>query len=116
MYKYDYLEEMKNDIAFYCQDNGIDIKSYKEEPENLVDELWDVDCITGNGPYGYADAHECAQFLTYNLELAREALEEFETTKIPRDKDLYKYLDTTIRCYLLHQAVYELVDAEEEED
>lgn len=114
MYKYNYLEEMKNDIIFYCQDNGIDIKSYKEDPDKLADELWDVDCITGNGMCGYTEPHECAQFLTYNLELAREALEEFGVEKIPRDKDLYKYLDTSIRCYLLNQAVYELVDEEEE--
>ena len=115
MYKYNYLEEMKNDIVFYCQDNNIDLNSYKEEPGNLVDELWDVDCITGNGECGYAEPHECAQFLTYNLELAREALEEFCVEKIPRDKDIYKYLDASIRCYLLNRAVYELIDMEEEE-
>ena len=109
MYKYNYKEEIKNDISFYFSDNNMRFTDYTD-PSTIVDELWVVDEITGNGPYGYADDEDCAQFLTCNLNLAFEALEEFGGLR-DRHKHIphiEKYLDTTIRCYLLPQCVDEL--------
>lgn len=111
--KYNYVEEMKNDVVFYMQDIGLNWDNYAEDyKEDIIDELWTVDTITGNGPDGcYASETECKEFISGNLDLMFEALDEFgvDYNELKnKATHLYRYLDTTIRCYLLPQVVNEL--------
>lgn len=109
---YNYYEAMKRDIGNYVADNDIDLSTYSAE--ELADELWDEDSVTGNGSYFYADNITCGHYLADNSELLAEALECFgglEPETITKHLDcLYQYFDCTIRCYLLNGCVEDYYD------
>ena len=113
MEKYDYEKILYKDIKQYIEDEKINFKEYTKEDlyEKLSDELWDVDKITGNGPFGYASEEQCAKYVGDNLKLAFEALREFETRlkDVPDDFPA-KYMDATVRCYLFHTVLGQVLD------
>ena len=116
MEKYNYKEALKQDIRNYIKDNNFtqDDETLDEYVQTLDEDLWGEDIITGNGPYGYGSEEECEQYLSGNLRLAFEALYDFGTDfgELMRHfpKDICKYLDTTIRCYLLRECIEEVVN------
>lgn len=108
---YDYREAMKENIMIYIEENDIDLSADAEELcEQLCDELWAVDSVTGNGSKsGYADADVLWEYLKDNRVLFVEAateldssLNEFATNPVAAD--------ATIRCYLLSQVICEVVE------
>jgi len=114
--KYDYRQAMINDIKNYIIENNWVEKqdkdlSYEELLENLTDELWGEDKITGNGLHGYASEEECQEYIASNLTLYFEAANEFEAFPNSGSPWIYKnpakYMDATIRCYLLRECVDE---------
>ena len=100
---YNYYEDEKSRIYDYCRENNLSLTD-----EDLVDTLWDVDYITGNQT-GYDTEENCQIYVGQNLDLAKEALDSFGTSfkDIPED-NLATYIDTTIRCYLLQELIWEL--------
>lgn len=110
MIQYNYEVAMVDDIIDYITDNDI-LNTYEgtDLEEDLNEMLWAEDEITGNGAYGYTDDIEKLQcFIGTNLPLAFEALENFDESleNLPREyKLLLKYVDTTIRCYLLRTCI-----------
>lgn len=111
---YNYLEEMVDDIINYT------LMTYKDEDfhdpdfweDRLHDELWVESCITGNGvagPYfsSATKAREAVFGNPHNIDLLCDALEEFgnEPEDYKRAMKDANYADTTIRCYLLSQAI-----------
>lgn len=113
MEKYDYNKALYEDIKDYI-DNNINLSDY-EKAEDLYDileeDLWDIDIITGNGPYGYANEDVCAKYVGDNLKLGFEALHEFciKLRDIPDDSPS-RYIDATIRCYLFHGILQQVID------
>ena len=119
MNKYNYLEEITNDIECWMDKDGdpFDISQFEdreEAKEFLYDELWTEEAITGNGPYGYASEEECEEFLCHNLDLLFNALFEFgeleeslldDLHKHHKEKNLARWADCTIRCYVLDNAI-----------
>lgn len=111
--RYNYEKALYDDIKDYIKDN-INIKEYNDS-EDLYDALdevmWCEDCITGNGPYGYTDEDTCAKYVGDNLKLGFEALHEFcvKLRDIPDDSPS-RYIDSTIRCYLFHSVLQQVVD------
>lgn len=118
MKNYNYLESIKADIKQYLEDEF----SYryadltKEEiEEQLHDDLWDNDSITGNGSGSYTfnreDAKKC---VLDNMDLCVESLREFcvesETVANKFLNEDWEYFDVTIRCYLLSQAINEVLE------
>lgn len=106
MEKYDYMKAMIADIKDYIEDNEINVENY--ELYELNDMLWDEDNVTGNKT-GYDSAAKCEEYLAGNLKLYLEAQDEFLMDSIcdfsiPADKRIL-YMDTTIRCYLLLEAI-----------
>lgn len=111
MEKYDYLNAVTEDVKDYILMNyeTEELKQLLQEREDfeeqLNDDLWAEDEITGNGPDGYNISEDTAAiYVGQNFRLAGEAMEEF---CVPAEnlKKGPKYLDTTIRCYLLNQAI-----------
>ncbi len=117
MNKYDYYIEVTNDIENWLDFNDFDLSQFdnrEEAAEFLRDELWAEDDITGNGPYGYASEEECEEFLCHNLNLLFDALFEFgelkelllnNLHKHYKEKNLARWADCTIRCYVLGNAI-----------
>lgn len=111
MEKYNYLEAMKSDILDYLVAN--DIEKVNDEnradiEEQLYDDLWVEDSVTGNGSGSYTfNSWQAAEMVCHNEDLLAEALEEFgcDLQCYKRAIESPEYADVTIRCYLLSQAI-----------
>lgn len=111
--RYNYLENIKNDIIEYVKENDDYLK------EKNLDDLYDIffceDAITGNasGSY-YCNAWRAEEAISHNMELLTEALECFGCDNINVLEKGAEWCDVTIRCYLLGQALNEVKEEIEE--
>ena len=114
MEKYDYMAAMVRDITMYIEDNGglPEGQTRDEMAEKLDDELGVEDSVTGNGTGSYFKTQEEAEeALCHNLDLLFEAIREFGYPDLAGEKQPdVKALDVTIRCYLLYQAIWEVLE------
>ena len=109
MIKYNYLENLKEDIKTYIKEN--DIKNLDED--SLYDDMFINDSITGNGSGSYyCNAWKAEEALAHNLDLLQEACEMFGITPELNNPEA---CDVTIRCYLLGQALHEVIEEMEEQ-
>ena len=114
---YNYLESIKEDVKEYI-DNEITLKDFTDREEleqKLNDDLWAEDSVTGNasGSY-YCNAWKAEESLAHNWDVLEEALAEFGCEGNPIEKGA-EWCDVTIRCYLLGQAIAEVLEEMEEE-
>ena len=117
MTNYNYLENIKADVKEYI-DNEINLKDFsdrEELEEKLNDTLWTEDSVTGNasGSY-YCNSWKAEEALAHNWDLLAEAMKEFGCEVDLLEKGA-EWADVTIRCYLLGQAIGEVLDEMEEE-
>ena len=114
---YNYLEELKSDVKNYIKEvasDYMDCEDIDELRENLYDNLWDEDSVTGNGSGSYTfNREEAKKYVADNLDLMVDAYKEFDSIeKLVNnlaDSD-FETIDVTIRCYLLSQALDEVLD------
>jgi len=115
--RYNYLESIKEDIKNYIEENK-DNESYnfdniEELKELLYDDLWIEDSVTGNGTGSYyCNRYKAREALQGNEELLIEALETFGNNAESYKRSLTdpEFADVTIRCYLLDEAINEVVE------
>lgn len=115
---YDYLEAVKNDVKEYI-DNNINVADYTRDEleEKLNDDLFNEDSITGNASGSYTfNSYEAGENLNGNWDLVADALDAFGDTSSNVFRQGPEYADVTIRCYLLSQAISEVLDDMDEED
>ena len=113
MEKYNYLEVVKEDVLNYIKEKVSfeDFEDRDELEEHLNYVLWTEDSVTGNGSGSYTyNTYESAENLTHNWDLLEEALYEFGEDDINPIKKGEEWCDVTIRCYLLSQAISEVLD------
>ena len=114
---YNYLEELKSDVKNYIKEAAsdyMDCEDIDELRENLYDNLWDEDSVTGNGSGSYTfNREEAKKYVADNLDLMVDAYKEFDSIEKLvnnlEDSD-FETIDVTIRCYLLSQALDEVLD------
>ena len=113
MEKYNYLEQIKKDVKNFIEENKNYLPNNREEiEEQLNDMLWNDDTVTGNetGSY-FRDTDRAAEAIAFNWDLLAEALDAFgygeEFNPIKKGEDC---CDVIIRCYLLPQAIAEVLD------
>ena len=120
-----YLEQMKEDIRNYIEENGIVVTSENREEveEKLNDDLWIDDSVTGNASGSYTfNSYKAKEYVVDNMELLQETISEFcidaETVAEKFINEEWEYFDVSIRCYLLGSAISETLDdiIEEQED
>lgn len=117
--KYNYLQAVKEDVKQYIEENEIKVYSSNREEieQTLNDDLWVEDSVTGNASGSYTfNAWQAEENLCHNWELLAEAMEEFgysDTNVIEKGAE---WADLTIRCYLLAQAISEVLDEVETEE
>jgi hypothetical protein len=122
MERYNYLEEMTVDIINYIKDNYTNeeiiekLESRDEWAQELNDDLWTVDSVTGNasGSY-YCNSWKAEEAIAHNLDLLGEALAEFCDDCNALQKGA-EWCDVTIRCYLLYRAIENALDELESEN
>lgn len=109
MEKYNYLENLKEDIQAYIKEN--DITNLDEE--SLYDDMFIEDSITGNasGSY-YCNAWKAEEALSHNMDLLQEACEMFGNIPLADPETC----DVIIRCYLLGQALHEVIEEMEDKN
>lgn len=121
---YNYLESMKADIKQYLEENleymYSNVESLEELQEELQENLWAEDNVTGNASGSYTFCRETAKgYVLDNMDLCIESLKEFcvesETIAEKFLNENWEYFDVTIRCYLLSQAISELLEDDEED-
>ena len=123
MKKYDYRRAIIDDIKdWIVNDTDLIENGYMEDRDEdlynwIYEEVFDEDSITGNGPYYYGTENFCSECLSGNFDILYEAAHEFAIDdeiniliKHYEDKDLARYFDCTIRCYLLMECTYAAVE------
>lgn len=116
MKTYNYFEAVKEDVKSYIE-NEIDIKKALSEAgdidnlkDNLYDDLFCNDSVTGNASGSYTfNTWQAEENLCHNMDLLKEALEEFGCDINYLEKGA-EACDVTIRCYLLSSAISEVID------
>lgn len=132
MEKYDYLSAVKEDVkqwidehdewkADYADENGKWLREDNRDDiyEDLNDRLFVEDSVTGNASGSYTfNAWQAEENLCHNLDLLGEAMEEFGYGGKPMSElmESAESCDVTIRCYLLGQAISEVLDELEDEE
>lgn len=112
---YNYMEAMKEDIRNYIENNinMADYESREELEDCLNDDLWTEDSVTGNGSGSYTfDREEAKSYVIGNKDLAEEMVNEFciKGEEIANHLFDYEWWDVSIRCYLLGDAIAEVLD------
>lgn len=115
---YDYREAMTEDVKEWIKEN-IDLTEWTEDREGLEqqlnDDLWTEDSITGNasGSY-YCNSYKAEESIAHNWNLLNEALDEFEQNNINVIEKGAEWADVIIRCYLLRSVISDVLDEMEE--
>lgn len=115
---YDYREAMTEDVKEWIKQN-IDLTEWTEDREGLEqqlnDDLWTEDSITGNasGSY-YCNSYKAEESIAHNWNLLNEALDEFGQNNINVIEKGAEWADVTIRCYLLSSVISDVLDEMEE--
>lgn len=115
--RYNYFEAVREDVAEYVNNEITlsDFSSREDAEERLNDVLWLVDSVTGNGSGSYTfNRYQAEQNICGNWDLAAEAMNEFGDDRNPFELGA-EAIDVTIRCYLLSQAISEVLAAINEE-
>lgn len=116
MKTYNYFEAVKEDVKNYIE-NEIDIEKALSEAgdidnlkDNLYDDLFCNDSVTGNASGSYTfNTWQAEENLCHNMDLLKEALEEFGCGIEYLEKGA-EACDVTIRCYILSSAISEVID------
>ena len=110
---YNYLEEVKNDVKEYINenyDNAYEIKCYYDNlddfKEKLNNKLWNSDSVTGNasGSY-YFNRYKAEEAICHNWDLIGEMLDEGYLVHLEGDNLDPEVLDVCLRCYVLSEAI-----------
>ena len=117
---YNYYYAMENDIKNYIEEN-INLEDYTREDleEELNDQLWICDGVTGNASGSYTfNRYKAKEYVTENIDLCREALTEFCCDMLTVVDNFlngdWEYFDVSIRCYLLGSIINTVLDEFEE--
>lgn len=123
MTNYNYFEAVKADVEQWIEDNmdlehDIECGQFEDMDDietYLNDTLWTEDSVTGNASGSYTfNRAEAKEFVLADIDTVREALEEFGTDAgTIAEKSLaedWEYFDVTARCYILGQAIVEVLD------
>lgn len=114
MCTYNYREAMADDIREYIHEE-INLAEWvgrrDELEEQLNDDLWICDSVTGNASGSYTfNTWKAEEYLCHNWDILADALAEFGCDNVnPIDKGA-EWCDVTIRCYLLGQVLAEVLD------
>ena len=118
---YNYLEAIIEDVKEAIKEYDITEFADREEfEERLNNDLWVSDSVTGNASGSYhCNSNKSMECVLDNMDLLEEMCGEFgvdnETIGKKFLEGAWEWMDVSIRCYLLGQAISEALDEVEEE-
>lgn len=128
MTRTNYLNQVKADVERWIEENEdftFDIENgnftdVDDIREHLNDTLWAEDSVTGNASGSYTfNRAEAKDYVMNDYETVVEALKEFGTPAEEIAKRFlaedFEYFDVTARCYVLGQAIEEVLEEIEED-
>lgn len=125
MEKYNYHQAIWDDVMEYIKDNYTqeELKEHlstrqgeEDFLEQLNDEMWVCDSVTGNACGSYTlSTYQAEENLCHNLDLLKDALEEFGGDFANALEKGAEHCDVTIRCYLLSTTIWECLDVIKDE-
>ena len=122
--KYDYLKNVKADVLEYIKENYEKEDYANLDYDELYDEMWTDDSITGNASGSYTfNTWEAEENICHNMDLLVDALEEFGYLTIDGLNEVIRkiksngaeWADVTIRCYLLGSVLQDVLEDLESE-
>lgn len=112
--KYNYIEAMKADIRQYMEDNDFDYADKEDLAEQLNDQCWIADSVTGNASGSYTfSRQEAKEHVLDNIDLLKDAYDEFgQREQFAEDffSENFERMDVTIRCFLLGQVIADVLE------
>lgn len=119
---YNYMEEMKNAIKDEIKESYpvCDFANREEMEEQLNEELWISDSVTGNASGSYtcntwkAKEYVLEDGIQYLSDMAREFGVDMSEMGEHFVNEDWEWFDVSIRCYLLSTAISEVLDEMEE--
>lgn len=114
MERYNYYEAVADDVREYIN-NEINLDEWRGDRDGLEqqlnDDLWVDDSVTGNGSGSYTfSTYTAEEYICHNLDLLGEALSAFGGEPEYLLKSGAEAADVTIRCYVLGSAISEVLD------
>lgn len=116
-----YLDETKNNIEQWMELEGFSLsgKDREDVEERLNEDFWINDSITGNGSGSFTfSRYQARENVLSDIDTLNEACEEFciekETIGEKFLNEEWEWMDVTCRCYVLSQAISEVLDEIEE--
>ena len=116
---YDYRSSMREDIREWLRENDFDFIGNDElDCEELCQEMWDDDSVTGNGAFFYDTEDNCLKYIKENLLLVRDVVREMavDLNKLVEEDHCIQKLDCIIRCYLLDECVMDVIRERKENE
>lgn len=109
--KYDYREVLRDDVReALAEYRYTDFETLDDLREKLNDDLFVRDSVTGNASGSYfCNAWKAENCLLHNMDLLEEAAEEFGDDLGELVKRGSEVCDVTIRCYLLYDAIADVL-------
>ena len=110
---YNYYENVKADVENYISENKEYFKAtdLEELEEELNDNCWDSDSVTGNGSGSYtSNTIQAEENLVGNWDVLLESLENFGQADINPIEKGAEWCDVTIRCYLLSSVISDVLE------
>jgi hypothetical protein len=117
---YNYLESIKEDVKEYIKSetsiDALEVEENRDEIEEMLhDDLWVCDSVTGNASGSYTfNRHQAKEYVLDNIDLLKEMCNEFcveaETIGNKFLNDDWEWMDVSIRCYLLGEAISKALD------
>ena len=112
--KYDYFENVKEDVKEYIKDNYDNLEGI--DKDSLYDDLFIADSVTGNASENYyCNTWKAEETICHNMGLLKEALEMFGGDFENALEKGAEYCDVTIRCYVLGQVMDDAIEELENE-
>ena len=119
---YDYRTAVYEDVKAYISENYTKeeiiekLKDTEQWAEELHETLWIEDSVTGNASGSYTFSRwEAEENIAHNLQLLKDAILEFGGAFIDALEKGAEFCDVTIRCYLLSDAIYSILQEIENE-
>lgn len=109
--EYNYYEVIKEDVKEYLKETS------ERDFQTLYDDMFINDSITGNASGSYTFSRwQAEENIAHNMDLLKEALEEFGGDYGEALEKGAENCDVIIRCYLLGQVLQEVLEELEEEE
>ena len=116
---YSYREAVKEDVKAWMEENP----EYGHEYEAIFEACWIADGVTGNGSGSYTcNRLQAREYFfedsdsdDYIMQMIDEGLATYEEVGKHMATADWEFIDVSIRCYLLGEAIQEVLDELEEE-